>query len=180
MCVNYFWLSSLSNFESKFVDVNCLGNLNKFDALRSILDDGALRLQVFILFMFNLFCYKCLEIMWGLSLFYMDFCDSMFRYQIRIIADYFIENSFFLSMLQIKMLEYREKRLQMDPLKFSNANPSTEELDSLEFRKVVCKGVFDDKKSIFVGPRSRSISGVTENGYYVITPLIPVHNYPDR
>ncbi|XP_019436742.1 PREDICTED: surfeit locus protein 1 [Lupinus angustifolius] len=80
---------------------------------------------------------------------------------------------------KIKMLEYREKRLQMEPLKFSSANPSIEELDSLEFRKVVCKGVFDDKKSIFVGPRSRSISGVTENGYYVITPLIPVHNYPD-
>jgi surfeit locus 1 family protein len=50
----------------------------------------------------------------------------------------------------------------------------------LEFRKVVCKGVFDDKNSIYVGPRSRSISGVTENGYYVITPLMPVHDYPDR
>ncbi|KAF1886797.1 hypothetical protein Lal_00046034 [Lupinus albus] len=80
---------------------------------------------------------------------------------------------------KIKMLEYREKRLQMEPLKFSSANPSSEELDSLEFRKVVCQGVFDDKKSIFVGPRSRSISGLTENGYYVITPLVPVHNYLD-
>jgi len=83
-------------------------------------------------------------------------------------------------MLQIKMLEYRGKRLQMEPLKFSGAYPSSEELDSLEFRKVVCKGVFDDKKSIYVGPRSRSISGVTENGYYVITPLMPVHDHPDR
>ncbi|XP_058722542.1 surfeit locus protein 1-like isoform X2 [Vicia villosa] len=80
---------------------------------------------------------------------------------------------------KIKMLEYRGKRLQMEPLKFSGAYPSSEELDSLEFRKVVCKGVFDDKKSIYVGPRSRSISGVTENGYFVITPLMPVHNYPD-
>lgn len=83
-------------------------------------------------------------------------------------------------MIQIKMLEYREKRLQMEPLNFSSAYPSNEELDSVEFRKVVFKGVFDDKKSIFVGPRSRSISGVTENGYYVITPLMPVHNYPNR
>ncbi|XP_045820803.1 surfeit locus protein 1-like [Trifolium pratense] len=80
---------------------------------------------------------------------------------------------------KIKMLEYRGKRLQMEPLKFSNAYPSSEELDSLEFRKVVCKGVFDDKNSIYVGPRSRSISGVTENGYYVITPLMPIHDYPD-
>ncbi|MED6175728.1 Surfeit locus protein 1 [Stylosanthes scabra] len=80
---------------------------------------------------------------------------------------------------KIKLLEYREKRLQMEPLQFCSSYPSSQELDSLEFRKVVCKGVFDDKKSIFVGPRSRSISGVTENGYYVITPLMPVENHPD-
>ncbi|KAH1043472.1 hypothetical protein AAZX31_09G157500 [Glycine max] len=77
------------------------------------------------------------------------------------------------------MLEYRENRLQMEPLKFSSAYSSNEELDSLEFRKVVCKGYFDDKKSIYVGPRSRSISGITENGYYIITPLMPVPNCPD-
>ncbi|XP_028792170.1 surfeit locus protein 1-like [Neltuma alba] len=77
------------------------------------------------------------------------------------------------------MLDYREKRLQMEPLKFSSASPSAEELDSLEFRKAVCKGVYDDKKSIFVGPRSRSISGVTENGYYLITPLMPAPSCPD-
>lgn len=80
---------------------------------------------------------------------------------------------------KIKMLEYREKRLQMEPLKFSSASSSTEELDSLEFRKVTCKGYFDDTKSIYVGPRSRSISGVTENGYYIITPLMPVPDCPD-
>ncbi|KAF7822221.1 surfeit locus protein 1 [Senna tora] len=80
---------------------------------------------------------------------------------------------------KIKMLEYREKRLHMEPLKFSSASPSSEELDSLEFRKVLCKGVFDEKNSIYVGPRSRSISGVTENGYYLITPLMPVPNCPD-
>ncbi|KAF4373549.1 hypothetical protein F8388_025243 [Cannabis sativa] len=54
-----------------------------------------------------------------------------------------------------------------------------EGLDSLEFRKVVCKGHFDEEKSIYIGPRSRSISGVTENGYYVITPLLPIPNCPD-
>ncbi|XP_012574688.1 surfeit locus protein 1 isoform X2 [Cicer arietinum] len=80
---------------------------------------------------------------------------------------------------KIKMLEYRGKRLEIEPLKLGSTYPSSEELDSLEFRKVVSKGVFDEKKSIYVGPRSRSISGVTENGYYVITPLMPVHNHPD-
>ncbi|KAL5748755.1 hypothetical protein ACOSQ2_026052 [Xanthoceras sorbifolium] len=79
---------------------------------------------------------------------------------------------------KIEMLEYRRKRLEMEPLKFNVMSPATENSESLEFRRVVCKGVFDEKRSIFVGPRSRSISGVTENGYYVITPLMPIPNNP--
>ncbi|KAK9925732.1 hypothetical protein M0R45_022999 [Rubus argutus] len=75
---------------------------------------------------------------------------------------------------KIEMLDYRRKRLEMDPLKFNNVSPSTEDLDRLEFRRVLCEGRFDEKRSIYVGPRSRSISGVTENGYYVITPLLPI------
>ncbi|XP_022725949.1 surfeit locus protein 1 isoform X2 [Durio zibethinus] len=75
---------------------------------------------------------------------------------------------------KIKMLEYKQKRLQMEPFKLNDMPPSSEHLETLEFRLVVCKGVFDDGRSIYVGPRSRSISGVTENGYYVITPLMPV------
>ncbi|KAJ4713557.1 SURF1-like protein [Melia azedarach] len=80
---------------------------------------------------------------------------------------------------KIKMLEYRQKRLEVEPLKFNTISPSTENLDTLEFRRVICKGVFDEDRSIYVGPRSRSISGVTENGYYVITPLMPIPNNPD-
>ncbi|PRQ15876.1 hypothetical protein RchiOBHm_Chr7g0178161 [Rosa chinensis] len=75
---------------------------------------------------------------------------------------------------KIKMLDYRRKRLEMEPLKFNSVSPSSEELDNLEFRRVLCKGHFDESRSIYVGPRSRSISGVTENGYYVITPLLPI------
>uniref|UniRef100_A0A2N9EE75 SURF1-like protein n=1 Tax=Fagus sylvatica TaxID=28930 RepID=A0A2N9EE75_FAGSY len=77
---------------------------------------------------------------------------------------------------KIKMLEYRQKRLEIDPLLFNDLSPSNGKLDSLEFRRVRCKGVFDEKRSVYVGPRSRSISGVTENGYYVITPLVPIPN----
>ncbi|XP_024929832.3 surfeit locus protein 1 [Ziziphus jujuba] len=80
---------------------------------------------------------------------------------------------------KVKMLEYREKRLEVEPLKFNKFFQSSKDLDSLEFRKILCKGVFDEERSIFVGPRSRSISGVTENGYYVITPLMPVPNDPE-
>jgi surfeit locus 1 family protein len=83
-------------------------------------------------------------------------------------------------MLQIKMLEYRQKRLEMEPLMFKSISPSNGKLDSMEFRKVKCKGVFDEERSIYVGPRSRSISGVTENGYYVITPLMPIPNSTER
>lgn len=72
---------------------------------------------------------------------------------------------------KIKTLEYQKGRLEMEPLKCDGTALATEMMDSLEFRKVQCKGVFDEKSSILVGPRSRSISGVTENGYYLITPL---------
>ncbi|PWA86292.1 Surfeit locus 1/Shy1 [Artemisia annua] len=75
---------------------------------------------------------------------------------------------------EVKMLEYKKSRLEMEPINCNYITPSGENIDSLEFRRVMCKGVYDETKSIFVGPRSRSISGVTENGYYLITPLMPV------
>lgn len=77
------------------------------------------------------------------------------------------------------MLEYRQGRLAIEPMKFNDISPSSEQFDDLEFRRVACKGVFNDKMSIYVGPRSRSISGITENGYYIITPLMPVSKNPD-
>ncbi|KAE8723982.1 Surfeit locus protein 1 [Hibiscus syriacus] len=83
-------------------------------------------------------------------------------------------------LIAIKMLDYRQKRLEMEPLKLNNMSPSNEILETLEFRRVVCKGVFDNGRSIYIGPRSRSISGVTENGYYVITPLMPISCSAER
>ncbi|KAF9671290.1 hypothetical protein SADUNF_Sadunf12G0032000 [Salix dunnii] len=80
---------------------------------------------------------------------------------------------------KIKMLEYRQGRLAMEPMKFNDISPSSEQFDDLEFRRVACKGVFNDKMSIYVGPRSRNISGITENGYYIITPLMPVPKNPE-
>ncbi|XP_078164602.1 surfeit locus 1 cytochrome c oxidase biogenesis protein isoform X2 [Carex rostrata] len=74
---------------------------------------------------------------------------------------------------KIEMLDYRRRRLEMEPVTCVELPFLSNSMDSLEFRRIVCDGDFDEKKSVFVGPRSRSISGVTENGYYVITPLIP-------
>ena len=77
------------------------------------------------------------------------------------------------------MLDYRRERLEMDPIKF-NATSVDDNPDTVEFRKVLCKGAFDEKKSVYIGPRSRSISGVTENGYYLITPLSPISGDSER
>ncbi|GAV71597.1 LOW QUALITY PROTEIN: SURF1 domain-containing protein, partial [Cephalotus follicularis] len=76
------------------------------------------------------------------------------------------------------MLEYRQKRLQTERL--NGISSSLEKSESLEFRRVVCIGVFDEDRSRYVGPRSRSISGVIGNCYYLITPLIPVPNDLDH
>lgn len=76
------------------------------------------------------------------------------------------------------MLNYRKGRLDMEPIRWNEIGSLGHSLDSLEFRKVICDGVFDEEKTLFVGPRSRSISGVTENGYYVISPFIPKAGEP--
>ncbi|EAY88926.1 hypothetical protein OsI_10411 [Oryza sativa Indica Group] len=78
---------------------------------------------------------------------------------------------------KIEMLDYRTRRLEMEPIAWNQMAPSdlSAGVDPAtpEFRRIVCEGDFDEERSVFVGPRSRSISGVTENGYYVVTPLIP-------
>ncbi|WOK94663.1 surfeit locus protein 1 [Canna indica] len=80
---------------------------------------------------------------------------------------------------KIEMLDYRRKRLEMEPLKWNEICSGDNDLDSLEFRKIICEGDFDESKSIYIGPRSRTISGVIENGFYVITPLVPRTTGPE-
>jgi surfeit locus 1 family protein len=57
---------------------------------------------------------------------------------------------------------------------------TTKDLDGLGFRRVVCKGIFDEQRSIYVGPKPRSMSKSSEIGFYVITPLLPIPNEPNR
>ncbi|KAK2982680.1 hypothetical protein RJ640_010846 [Escallonia rubra] len=82
-------------------------------------------------------------------------------------------------LISIKMLEYRQNKLGMEPLNCNDITTSSKSMEPLEFRRVVLKGVFDEDKPIYVGPRSRSISGVTENGYYLITSLKPIPDNPE-
>ncbi|VVB00890.1 unnamed protein product [Arabis nemorensis] len=71
----------------------------------------------------------------------------------------------------------RQLCLQMEPMKLMNTKKN---VDKLGFRRVVCKGIFDKKISIYVGPKPRrSMENYYEKGFYVITPLLPILNEPN-
>ncbi|ANM59563.1 Surfeit locus 1 cytochrome c oxidase biogenesis protein [Arabidopsis thaliana] len=72
-------------------------------------------------------------------------------------------------------LDSRKQCLEMKPMKLN----TTKDLDGLGFRRVVCKGIFDEQRSIYVGPKPRSMSKSSEIGFYVITPLLPIPNEPN-
>jgi surfeit locus 1 family protein len=89
-------------------------------------------------------------------------------------------------LLQIQVLDFRLQRLEEEPIPVLDAMNSFVEVagsrdkhlsssrtavDELEFRKVICEGVYDVEKNLYVGPRARSAMGVTQKGYFVITPL---------
>ncbi|KAL3696650.1 hypothetical protein R1sor_010726 [Riccia sorocarpa] len=81
---------------------------------------------------------------------------------------------------KIEMLDYRRTRLEEEPLPLTRVTDGAktrsdsdgDSADGLEYRKVICEGVYDKNKSLYVGPRARSDFGVTQKGYYLITPLI--------
>ncbi|XP_056843897.1 LOW QUALITY PROTEIN: surfeit locus protein 1-like [Raphanus sativus] len=72
-------------------------------------------------------------------------------------------------------MELRRECLEMDPRKLN----TVENVDKLGFERVVCKGVYDKQRSIYVGPKPRSMAQGSENGFYVITPLLPIPNEPN-
>ncbi|CAA7048175.1 unnamed protein product [Microthlaspi erraticum] len=74
-----------------------------------------------------------------------------------------------------KHLEFRRMCLEVEPSRLN----TTKDVDRLGFRRVVCKGVFDNERSIYVGPKPRSMAKGSENGYYVITPLLPIPSEPN-
>ncbi|XP_024006329.1 surfeit locus protein 1-like isoform X2 [Eutrema salsugineum] len=76
----------------------------------------------------------------------------------------------------MKQLDFRQLCLQMEPMKLMTA---VKNVDRIGFRRVVCKGVFDKQRSIYVGPKPRSMSKGSESGFYVITPLLPIPNEPN-
>lgn len=79
-----------------------------------------------------------------------------------------------------KVRNGRESRLKMKGIKGNEIYSvcSSESLDSVEFRKVVCKGVYDENNSILVHKYLRINSGEWINGYNLLTPLIPIPGDP--
>ncbi|KAH6835068.1 hypothetical protein C2S53_020060 [Perilla frutescens var. hirtella] len=79
-----------------------------------------------------------------------------------------------------KVRNCRESRLKMEGIEGNQIYDvcSTESLDSLEFRKVVCKGVYDENNSILVHKYLRIKSGNWMNGYNLLTPLNPIPGDP--
>ncbi|EOA37567.1 hypothetical protein CARUB_v10011894mg [Capsella rubella] len=74
-----------------------------------------------------------------------------------------------------KHVDFRLKCLETKPRKLNTMT----NVDELGFQRVVCKGVFDVQRSIYVGPKPRSMYKDSEIGFYVITPLLPIPNEPN-
>jgi surfeit locus 1 family protein len=85
---------------------------------------------------------------------------------------------------KIELLNFRRARFEEDPIALEEAlaikKHSSDAEDVLQYRKVYCEGVLDETKSLFVGPRSRTLYGAAEKGYYVVTPLICKSKSDDR
>ncbi|MCO5610805.1 hypothetical protein L7F22_065046 [Adiantum nelumboides] len=90
---------------------------------------------------------------------------------------------------KMELLDHRRERLKDDVIPLDLATTTIQSnskqthqgvLENLEYKRVQCEGVFEDEKSIFLGPRGRTHHGVTERGYFLITPLVPAerdHQY---
>lgn len=84
-----------------------------------------------------------------------------------------------------KLLNFRQEQLNQTPLSLKDVRDAlylrsqqpSEELDTLsanlEYRKVSCEGTLDLSKACFIGPRVKSVCGLTKNGYLMIVPLLP-------
>ena len=44
--------------------------------------------------------------------------------------------------------------------------------------QVMCEGTLDTRNARFVGPRVKSVCGLTKNGYLLIVPLLPADGSP--
>lgn len=81
---------------------------------------------------------------------------------------------------KIKMLEDRERVMMarddapaevLFPRQSAGLSSSYDTPSVPEYTKVSVTGRFDESKSVFIGPRPRSSMGITEAGYFMVTPM---------
>lgn len=70
---------------------------------------------------------------------------------------------------KIRMLEERERVMMTEDDAPSDVLFSGEHV--AEYTKVSVSGTYDESKSMFIGPRPRSSMGITEAGYFMVTPM---------
>ncbi|KAK9903589.1 hypothetical protein WJX75_009401 [Coccomyxa subellipsoidea] len=68
---------------------------------------------------------------------------------------------------KVEQIKSREAGLKGEPI---NILQSSEKLK--EYQRVICEGELKHERSILVGPRPRSVMGITQSGYVLITPLV--------
>jgi len=75
---------------------------------------------------------------------------------------------------KIEMLESRERMMNDGTMQdvFVLMDQSKDHSGLAEYTPVSASGEYDESKSIFIGPRPRSSMGVTESGYFMVTPLV--------
>ncbi|KAH6783966.1 hypothetical protein C2S52_008925 [Perilla frutescens var. hirtella] len=78
-----------------------------------------------------------------------------------------------------ELAEQWESRLKMETLNGNEIDPSlSESLETIEFRKVSCKGVFDESNSILVLENIPTPSDPFAYQYSLLTPFIPLPAHP--
>ena len=78
---------------------------------------------------------------------------------------------------KMEMLEERNRMMshQEDPqnvFQLMAVNAQSPGCGIPEYMQVSASGIYDEEKSQFIGPRPRSTMGVTEAGYFMVTPLV--------
>lgn len=74
------------------------------------------------------------------------------------------------------LLDHRTRMLNDQPINLNNAEVHTAAAHAQnnalkEYQRVSCRGSFVDQDTVFIGPRPRTINGVTTPGFLAITPM---------
>eukprot|EP00238_Polyblepharides_amylifera_P008121 CAMPEP_0196585052 /NCGR_PEP_ID=MMETSP1081-20130531/49389_1 /TAXON_ID=36882 /ORGANISM="Pyramimonas amylifera, Strain CCMP720" /LENGTH=276 /DNA_ID=CAMNT_0041906471 /DNA_START=303 /DNA_END=1133 /DNA_ORIENTATION=- len=78
---------------------------------------------------------------------------------------------------KLNLLAFREDQLKKDPIPLNIITQHNFE-PGQEFQRVLCEGEVDISKTRFIGPRVKSVCGLTKKGYLMVSPLKPKDGSP--